>query len=181
MIKLPSTARKRGEGHIRVIESVALYADVPRLEGRILRPGASVPRATLPNPCVLVECAGPDGPGNVRPRPYLWILWKLDEERQDWREIARAAAPDRSWLEVIAPAAARALEMPELSYPCEIDEIAGRVVKSLDWELARLPLKWRPILMARLETQVNARIAANCDLGLTRSERLSAAATGGVV
>src|SRR3954465_13354686 len=74
-------------------------------DGKIFRPGALVELDNLPTPAVVIECTGPIGPyvnrRSERRRDYGYILWVLDRELLEWREIARAQAKDASWTAAI--------------------------------------------------------------------------------
>jgi hypothetical protein len=76
-----------------------------RFDGRIYRPGAPIALESLPRPAVVIECTGPIGPylhrRAGRYRDYGYILWTFDFQAFEWREIARAQAPDASWTAAI--------------------------------------------------------------------------------
>ncbi len=90
-----------------------------RFEGRIYRPGALIALEALPRPAVVIECTGPIGAfvarRSSRYRDYGYILWTFDFQVFEWREIARAQAPDASWTAAIREPAWLALHpRPEL-------------------------------------------------------------------
>jgi len=90
-----------------------------RFEGRIYRPGAPIDLEGLPCPAVVIECIGPLGAfvarRSSRRRDYGYILWSFDFANYEWREIARAQAPDATWTAALKDPAWRALHpRPEL-------------------------------------------------------------------
>ena len=63
---------------------------------------------------MLLEFAGPQGTWRQRNHESenLWILWRYNQEAQEWREIARAVSQDWSWALTLREPAIRALQPP---------------------------------------------------------------------
>ncbi len=121
-IQLPRSSSRVAREHVycKLIEDI-----IPQpfhtclFDGKIYRPGASLEVEQLPRPAVLIECTGPIGPyvnrRGGRHRDYGYILWVFSFDLHEWREIARAQAPDASWTATLREPAWRALHpRPEL-------------------------------------------------------------------
>lgn len=79
-------------------------------EGSLHAPGDVVPWASLPQPAVLIECAGPIGVWQRgKHREVLYILWRWDWIQMDWVEVARAQSLNWSWTVVLKEAVYQAL------------------------------------------------------------------------
>jgi len=156
-VRLPRSATRRGGvTYARMLESV-----VPdrvwggwRFEGRVLGPGALVPLIEIPEPGLLLECAGvePGGRGHVR-APTLYILWRYDTRPGYWSELARAATVNRDWTLDLGPIAQRELE-PARPILIDLAAVTRRVVELLDRELEPLEFKLRVLVVRAVEDRL---------------------------
>jgi len=118
-IRLPRTSTRVEFPYvyIKIVENIVpLPFGLCRFDGKIYKPGAVIAIETLPRPAVLIECAGPVGIyRRGRRRDYQYLLWLLDADRHEWRELARAQARDASWtLAIREPAWCALHPQPEL-------------------------------------------------------------------
>jgi len=162
-IRLPRSAERRQTiTYVKLLDSVRPDASGGfRFEGRTLRPGATLDRAKLPNPAVLLECAGNSGPGTGHNRrEYLYVLWRYDRSMHDWRDIAQARSVDREWMLALGPAAMRALD-PRAAGRAAMDYggIADRVFSLLEAELSEAPVEASRAVLALLGKRIDARLA----------------------
>jgi hypothetical protein len=113
-IALPcsSTRLQKGNVSCRLLGSVNRYANYAfGFEGRLYQPGAHIPMAELPNPAVVLECAGPQGAyRRGKQRETLWILWRYDRGLSQWIELGRAPSLNWEWALTLREPAAKALE-----------------------------------------------------------------------
>jgi hypothetical protein len=129
-------------------------------EGQLLRPGSSHPIEEIPEPGVLLECAGPVGSGwGHRRRDVLYILWRFDRRRCEWREIARALAVTRDWTLDLGPIAQRELSSPR---PVLIDPAlaAGRVMAALAGEIELVDRQAQRLILLAVYDRVAGSLAA---------------------
>jgi hypothetical protein len=118
-IRLPqsSTRLQVPYVYVKIVEDIVpLPFGLCRFDGPIYRPGAAIAIDALPRPAVAIECAGPIGAWRRgRRRDDQYLLWTLDYEHLEWRELARAQARDASWTVAVRELAWRALHpRPEL-------------------------------------------------------------------
>jgi hypothetical protein len=120
-------------------------------EGTLLRPGDVLPLSALwPTPDhpavpVLLECAGslskPATGHARRSQEDLYLLWKFDAERAQWKEIARSSSTDWSWAIDLRPIAVRLLRESrgaEVQVFAGLQEVCTRLWQALDEEIGRL-------------------------------------------
>lgn len=109
-VALPRSSSARGRSPCLFFRLLSAVEGTPYntlFEGQIFKPGASIAAKELPDPAVLLECAGPVGSG--RARPTLWVLWRYDRRCSEWVEIARAQSLNWEWKLVLRQPAWRAL------------------------------------------------------------------------
>lgn len=161
-IGLPRTATNR-----QAVTYLKLIREVRRdpawggweIRGDLLQPGGRIPLEEIPEPGLLLECAGAEGAGwGHRRRPYVYLLWRLDRQAGQWRELARTATVNRDWTLDLGPIAKRELEPPG---PVLIDPegAASRVMIALDRELEKLDLQAQRLVLLALYDRVAARAA----------------------
>lgn len=165
LVKLPRSALNRNcVTHIKLLDHVDEYAHYAfGFEGRFLRPGSSVPLAQLPDPCVLLECAGSLGRG----KGSLRIIWRLDRARGEWIEVARAVSTDWSWSLALRPIALSELRGGVAAPAADVPAIAGRVVALLDLELHRIAPGDRGAVLSAIDPEIAGRIVEWCELSLS--------------
>ena len=156
-VRLPRSARKRHAGDwIKVLSRVDPKAfDGFGFEGKVLRPGEAIPRVELPEPAILLEYAGSAGG-----REYLWVLWRYDRERREFRDLAQVRATGYEWAVAIRPIAVRELRAePEHIVPFDYEGARDRVLRFLEMELEGAPVGGDRRLCAMLDDSLLARIA----------------------
>jgi hypothetical protein len=134
-----------------------------RFDGDLLSPGAMIdqaalwPAPTYPRVPLLLECAGPEGGGRGHRRvPYLYILWRWDQSRGEWGELARVADAGRDWTADLGPIARRELRpRPVLVDP---RATAARVMAVLEQELEPLDRQAQRVVLLAAYDQVAARV-----------------------
>jgi hypothetical protein len=164
LVKLPRSALRRGAlTWSKLLDHVD--ADARNgfgFQGRILRPGALVALEELPEPAVLVECAGSDGSGHGHRRSATtYILWQFDRARGEWRELARAASVGREWASDLRSIALRALgHEPAPFIPPTTQETIARVLALVEGELRGVRAETVLDLMGALHDRLAAHAAA---------------------
>ena len=94
-VRLPNTCpeNRRQFTHCKLLTAVHPESwNAAGFEGTLFETGSRIKQELLREKPVLLEFCGPQGAWKRRPRENLWILWRYDQESQDWREIARALA-----------------------------------------------------------------------------------------
>ena len=142
-------------------------------DGVILRPGATIPEATLwpteefPSTPLLLEYAGRvriSGRGRDRDVfESLYILWRWSCERRAWEELARSHSESWQWAIDLRPVALRALAESNGGVevlPClGLDARATRLAEDLDRELEGLEPQDCILLMGKLGGILHDRVA----------------------
>lgn len=129
------------------------------LSGDLLKPGALIDSHSLPEPAILLECAGSVGGGRGHRRaPFLYVLWQFDRATGEWRELARVASVDADWTRDLGPIAARALSPPR---PLLVDPgaVAHRLMLSLEEELEPFDQAVQRVILLRVYDELAARAA----------------------
>lgn len=160
-LRLPrsSTRLQKDHAHIKLVKAVRDSGGWVLWEGTVYPPGGTIPVQDLPDHAVLLECAGPIGTG--RNRDWLWILWRLDRSRWEWREVARSQGLDNSATWTLREAALAALNPDPGLY--EVSErargLADSAVRAIDDVVAgeAAPVKLRALSL--VYDQVAGRIA----------------------
>ena len=128
-VRLPHSSTRRG-----AITWIKLLTAVDQtrqggfaFQGTLLRPGAQVEAATLPDPAIFIECAGTEGGhGNNRGQsPHL--LWRYDQRARDWMLLAQSVSLRDEWAADLMPIAIR-----------ELNQVAPESNETVDRELERL-------------------------------------------
>ena len=163
-VRLPRSSTRLGQGYVfcKLLTAIREAPMNAGWEGRIYPPGELIAAEELPDPAVVLECAGPQGGfKHGKRRETLWILWKLDREAGAWRELARATSLNWEWsLALRAPAMAALYPQPGLYDVLGRGvDVAERVAAAIDRELAGEPLPVRRNVWARLHDQSACRIA----------------------
>jgi hypothetical protein len=158
--RLPHSATRRSAvTYIKLVNSVRpdpVWGGYS-FEGRILRPGCTLPRDELPDGSLLLECAGAEKGGRGHNRsPDLYILWRLD--RDTWREVARAASVGRDWTLDLGPIARRELQPPK-PFLVDPEASAARVIAALDHELEPLRREAQVLVVRAVYDRFAARMA----------------------
>jgi hypothetical protein len=139
IIQLPQTCpqNKHLYTHVGLLTKVTAHArDGAGFECRLYKSGARVPAKELGKRPVLIEAAGPQGqwkPG--KHRENLWLLWRYDWERAEWKEIARAVGYGRDWVHVLRDAvicAMRPVAATEVAAGVRGREVAASLLTVID-------------------------------------------------
>jgi hypothetical protein len=160
-VKLPRSATRRGAlTWAKLLTRVDAKAQNGfGFEGRIVRPGALIGIHEMPEPAVVLECAGNDGSGRGHRRAEdVYILWRYDRRRGEWAELARARSVNWEWALDLRPIARRALEGPPPNAPEERTAIA-RVLNLVDAEIEGAGQQTLLDVMAALHDRLAARVA----------------------
>lgn len=80
----------------------------------------------------MLEGAGTDGSGK-RNSPYLYLLWRYDRRRQEWKEMARVWAQSWEWAIELGPLARRALQ--PVRAVVEVESVAQGLLAMIDAQL----------------------------------------------
>lgn len=158
-VRLPHSGKRGALTWLKLVESVDQSKPAGfAFEGRILRPGGELGRHDIPEPCVLLECAGPVGPGRGHNRAeVLYLLWRWDVA--DWREIARAASVGAEWVQDLAPIALRALSARKgMAVAVDAETVALRVIEVLESGLAQLSEKGKGEALGIIHDQIVGRL-----------------------
>jgi len=163
-VQLPCTSDRsqRGKVYLRLLTEVLPAKYAAGFEGPIYRPGATVSSGELPDPAVILECAGKAGawrPG--KQRPTTWILWRLDRSTWTWEEIARASSLNWEWAIDLRPVAIRALHPRPLFLDIHrhCASVAEELVTSIDRRLIREPEELKVNVLSELYDLVAGRLA----------------------
>jgi hypothetical protein len=166
-IQLPrsSTRLERPQVYVRIVTAMHQEAwGAVTYDGPLHAPGAVVDFASLPDPAVAIECAGPVGVWQRgKHREILYILWVWDSRRLEWREIARALALNWAWTSMLREACYQALHpRPELVDVIQrsrdvTEEILQAIERRLDSEMREV----RASVLHSVYEQVAGRIV-NC-------------------
>jgi hypothetical protein len=120
-VKIPRTAARASQ---RIFAKLLTRVDPDArwgsgFEGTVVKPGDQLPLTALwptpehPRIPVLLECAGAahprKGPGRQKDED-IYLLWRFDVERSEWREIARASSTSWDWAIDLRQIATRLLE-----------------------------------------------------------------------
>jgi hypothetical protein len=159
MLRLPRSATRRSATtYVKILTAV-----LPDrwggydFQGRIVRPGSTLPRDELPDGSLLLELAGSVGTGSGHNRnPDLYILWRLDHDA--WREVARAASVYSDWTLDLGPIARRELQ-PARPVLVDPQAAAARVIEALDKELEPLRLEAQVLVVRAVYDRFAARMA----------------------
>jgi hypothetical protein len=171
-ILLPQTSFKRRDqlAHIRLLTAVQFSKRIGQwlFQGEIYRPGALL--QDPPANAVALECAGSAGKG----LGTVWILWQR-RGKDDWVELARSQARDRSWTGDLGPRAVSALNAkPALfSVVDRVNELVAQVIAFVDAKLDSEPDGVSLGVLLAVSDQLNGRIAQN-DSEISRSRLFSA-------
>lgn len=165
-VRIPHSAPTRSEKtYAQLIRRVSPDPRLAILEGAWFKTGAAVDAAELwPSPDyplvpLLLEYAGTDrsGRGHNRSRD-LHILWRYDATAGEFTELARVLSRGAEWFEHLAPIVRAEIRRA----PVNNEERAGyavtRVMEVLDGELCELESAGRTAALARIYTQVSARL-----------------------
>jgi hypothetical protein len=159
-VKLPSTAVRNAPGTwLKLLSRVDPHATGGfGFEGKILRPAASVTLFDLPDPALLLECAGTMGKGwGHRRMEHLYVLWRYDRDRQTWRALAQTYAVNGDWALELRPRALRELA-PAIPAALDPGAVAQRVLAVLDVEIDRADERATEAVYAVLHDRLAARV-----------------------
>jgi hypothetical protein len=132
----------------------------PAFEGRILAPGSEIPTDELPDPAVILECAGAVWGADRRRKETLWVLWKYDWQAEEWRELARAQAVNWEWILVLKGPAQEALH-PTAGLVDLLKagrELAEQIVEGIELKLEGQPRDLRKSVLSCVYQEVAGRI-----------------------
>lgn len=167
-VRLPcsSTRLQKPLAHLKLLSAVKSLPSIVLFEGRIFAPGAVIDRAELGEHPVVLECVGYLSPPNQRPREVGFILWRWDQGREQWIEIARAQSATWEWALVLrAPAIAAMTPRPELYDVAERSgDLAGSIVQSMDGLLASEKSDVQLAALSQVYDQVGGRMARVCEM-----------------
>lgn len=168
-IRLPrSASRSERDTFVKLLSFVDPEAQHGfGFEGKLLRPGASLSPAELrpadhfPEiPIVLEYLPGP-AHGRKR-RDQVYILWRLDWDTHEWREIARAVSESWHWASELRPIAVRALKEARSRHDLvalpDLHAIERRIAHFLDSELKPLDASDRVRVIAMLHDQLASKL-----------------------
>lgn len=171
-IRLPRSSARNAGGYIKLLSGIneklpygfsfegSLFAPGKIVTGEDLRPGSQYPEIPL-----LLECAGVQNPRDGRPSsrhwPTLYILWRFDPAKQEWREVARAQSESWDWAADLQPIAKRLLL--EGRGGVEVfrgaDQVAHRIGHAIETELMSLSPIDRSRALGILHDQLCSRFA----------------------
>lgn len=176
-VRIPRSAASRRAGTwallIRRISPRA-GSGIRIFEGTYFKPGEIVSVADLrPTPRypvtpLLVEYAGTTGL-DARGRPArghnraldVRFLWRFDQKRGEFREIARILSEGPEWFGHFEPIVRRELVLPPTNHVQEARMASARVLAALDHELHELDAdEARSRVLSFLYDQVTARLVA---------------------
>jgi hypothetical protein len=101
-----------------------------------LRPGS---RSDPPSPCILLEYAG-----TVVDHEALWILWRYERERRQFRDLAQVRARGADWAVALRPIAIRELAPePEGIAMFDYEGARDRLLNLMGAELVGSPARGR--------------------------------------
>lgn len=162
-LRLPMTsARTTPNTWVKLVTRVDVHAASGfGFDGKVYPPGAHIPLDDLPDRALALECAGGIGPGwGHKRRDLLYILWKYDRARREWRDVAQARSINAEWAMALRPIAARELSDPEeRALAIDADGVAERVMHLLDAELEDADLCATESVLAVLHDRLAARVA----------------------
>lgn len=161
-IRLPrSTMRRTSGGWIKLLTAVTLAAGGFAFEGRLLRSGDTIPADDLPQPAVLLECAGTEGRGRGHCRgDTRYLVWKWDGRAKDWQELAQASSVGDEWAAALREVARRALQPEDAMTPIDCVASAERILSFVESELYGMAQPWRTRVLERLYGKIAGLIAA---------------------
>lgn len=131
--------------------------------GKIYKPGAVVELAALPDPAVVIECAGQIGAWQRgKRRDFQYILWTYDRQLDEWHELARAQAKDKTWTAGIREPAWLALHpRPELVDVIQrTRDITDEILELIDKRLRSELVEVRANALYTIYERVAGRISA---------------------
>jgi hypothetical protein len=154
----------------------------PFFAGSLLRAGAFVEESALwPTPDyplvpLLIEYAGPDGPGRGHNRsPAVYVLWRYVPPRQEFEEVARVRSHGAEWVHDLRPIVERELVRPAIDHNARGRATAAQLAALIDGALDDLEDEGRESALAALYNQVAARFAESVAAGAVLRESLFAA------
>lgn len=180
-VRLPrSASRRHAVAWLKLLASVNARAPGGfAFEGRILRPGGELAIAEIPEPAVLLECAGNEGGLGHNRGECLYILWQywpgapimpgLSADKAElssangqgeWHEAARAQSVDAEWARDLAPIAARLLTARKaMGVALSAAAVAERALEVLEAGLAELSREDRVQALGIVHDRLAARVA----------------------
>lgn len=171
-VRIPHSAAARGERtYAQLIRRISPDPGLAIIEGTWLKTGSHVeesqlwPASDYPLAPLLLEYAGSDrsGRGHARSRD-LHILWRYDADAGAFIELARVLSCGAEWVYHLAPIIRTELGSVSRA-PADRAERAAeavtRVIDVLDGELRELEDEGRIAALARIYTQVSARLCAS--------------------
>ena len=171
-IRIPHSSPSRGvRSYAQLILSVPRQPRLHIFDGRVyFRTGSRIeenelrPTPEYPAVPLLLEYAGNDrkGWGHNRSRD-IRVLWRWNEARREWDELARILTQGTEWFHHLAPLVRRELAeqnagRPPVS-PGEVGRtVTARVLAFLDAEMSPLDDAERSHVMSSLHDQFTARL-----------------------
>jgi hypothetical protein len=166
-IRLPNTSpeNRLSYTHVKLLTAVHPQAwNAAGFEGTLHAAGGRIPAAELPRGAIALEYAGPQGAWKRHPRENLWILWRFDQEAQDWREIARASAFGWEWALILRQPAIEALRPPAAEAPrgagARGREVTAELLRTIDSAVSLELPAVRMTVLASVYDSLAGRLAA---------------------
>ena len=162
VVRLPRSGGRPGVHYTKLIRKVHRRWDGMAFDGPLFRPGAAIARQQLgPRPVVL-EYAGPIGSRyGYNRRQDVYLLWRWDDQRSEWIEVARAEGIRDEWVIAFRDLAAALLHegRAPLTLLEESSRVVTHVLAALDDELEWASKTIKARSLGILYEQVAGRLA----------------------
>ncbi len=162
-VRLPRSATRRDTGTwIKLLERVTDSPGGFGFEGKLLRPGETIPAGQLPEPAVLLECAGTEGRGRGHNRGDVrYIVWRWDRSARDWQELAQCSSVSGDWALALNGVALRALHPDDqVITPFDCEASVDRILSFAESEMHGMQSRLRNRVLERLYGRIAGFIAA---------------------
>jgi|ERR1051325_678778 hypothetical protein len=163
-IRLPRSASVRRSDYtfLKLLDRVGEHTGGSAFEGRILRPGATFREKDLPDPAVLLECAGTEGRRREKggTAECRYIIWRWDKIMREWCDLAQASSEHGEWAYALQGVARRALNPEEAVRVFDCARSVDRVLSFLETELYGMNAKLRVRVLENLYGRIAGLVAA---------------------
>jgi len=165
-IRLPRSATERRSSDftfLKLLDRVTEHPGGSAFEGRILRPGDTFPENELPDPAVLLECAGTEGRRREKggTAECRYIVWRWDKRMREWFDLAQASSEHGEWVLALQGVARRALHPEEeavKTFDCQ--ESVDRILSFAQSEMHGMSPRLRIQVLERLYGRIAGLVAA---------------------
>jgi hypothetical protein len=175
-VRLPLTNPQRSQPtYAKLLQRVDPRSRSPfEWAGRFLRPGATVPEASLwpdgtfPRAPLILEFAGALNPGrghNRRKSDETAVLWRYDRAAGKWVELGRVAAPGAMWGRLLEPLVRNAMAEECGFVPLDCDLVRSRIARVIAAELALVADRDRAQVLTLVHDELASRISEWGDVG----------------